>query len=58
MTVEELTELILAEWSASMSDDGRVWNAASQRLAEALAKASPEVKQAAYDAAYETRRNA
>lgn len=51
MNVEQLTQLILAEWSDAHSDDGSIWKATKKKLDAALAEVSPEVKDQAYAAA-------
>ncbi len=52
MTVEELAELIVEYWNASMSDSGRVWDKAHRDLTEACEGVTDEVKDAAYELAY------
>jgi hypothetical protein len=53
VTVEELCELIQAEWSDAMSDNGYVWTVAKRALDEGLALADEVVKAKAYELAYE-----
>lgn len=48
MTVEELKDLILEEWSASMSDSGAIWDVAYKKLQKALAGVSQEMREEAY----------
>jgi len=50
--VEELAELIVEYWNASMSDSGRVWDKAHRDLTEACEGVTDEVKDAAYELAY------
>lgn len=53
MTVEELRDLILEEWSASMSDSGAIWDVAYKRLRKALDAAPQEMREEAYALARE-----
>jgi|DEB0MinimDraft_3_1074331.scaffolds.fasta_scaffold01346_5 hypothetical protein len=53
VTVEELCELIQAEWSDAMSDNGYIWSRAKRALDDALDVADPVVKAKAYELAYE-----
>ena len=54
MTVEELAELIVEYWNASMSDIRR-WDKAHSDLTEACEGVTDEVKDAAYELAYRLR---
>jgi len=53
ITVEELCELIRAEWSDAMSDNGHVWSEAKRALCDGLARADKITKVKAFELAYE-----
>mgnify|MGYP003674853503 FL=1 len=54
ITVDELRELIVAEWSEAMSDNGYVWTRAKRNLDEGLDRADAVTKAKAYEMAYES----
>jgi hypothetical protein len=54
MDVNKLADLIKAEWSASYSDDGRVWRKAKEELSAALALVGKSTEDEAYKIARDT----
>tara|TARA_R110000796_G_scaffold250046_1_gene378502 strand:+ start:741 stop:923 length:183 start_codon:yes stop_codon:yes gene_type:complete len=54
ITAGELCELIVAEWSDAMSDNGDVWSQAKRKLDEGLDRADAVTSAKAYEMAYES----